>query len=113
MSDLPDWLSEKQIEVLILNYLKAKGIFCWKIDQVGYYSPSHKAYLKPSNPHRIKGVSDICGIYKGLPLFIEVKKADGRLSPEQKIFIQKAKDEGAIAFVARSIDDVRLNLGIA
>ena len=110
--EIPDWFSEKQIELVILNFLKSRNIFCWKIDQVGFYDSKRGIYRKPSNPHRLLGVPDICGIYRSCPLFIEVKKSTGRLSPEQKVFLEKARSEGAIAFVARNLDDVKKNLGI-
>jgi len=51
----------------------------------------------------MKGVPDIVGIYKGRPLYIEVKKKGGYPSKEQKAFIELVNSEGGIAFVARSI----------
>lgn len=110
---VPSWVPEKQIEIMILTFLRAKGIFCFKVDSVGYYDQRLKVYRKPNNPFRILGMPDIHGIYKGCPFYIEVKKAKGRLSPEQKIFLDRAKKEGAIAFVAHSVEEVKSYLGIA
>jgi Holliday junction resolvase len=55
-------------------------------------------------------VSDILGIYRGLPLAIEVKSDTGRLTKEQAEFLQDFAAEGGIAFVARSADEVRSRL---
>jgi len=59
-----------------------------------------------------KGVPDILGIYKGQFLGIEVKTPKGKLSPEQETFLENIRKHGGIGFVARSIDDVIVNLGL-
>ena len=38
-------------------------------------------------------------------LFIEMKSAKGTTTPEQKIVLEKLRDEGYIVFVCRSFDD--------
>ena len=54
-----------------------------------------------------KGNPDIIGyLTNGRFLGIEVKRPSGKLSPEQKEFIDKAKKGGAVVFVARSVSDV-------
>lgn len=90
----------------ILSWLHSNSIFCWPVDSVGIYDPKRKVFRRRSNIYHINGVSDILGIYKGIPLAIEVKSKTGRLSPEQKIFIEKFNHHGGIAFMARSIGDV-------
>lgn len=54
-----------------------------------------------------KGYSDLHGFRKsdGRMFFIEVKTPTGRLRPEQEKFIKTVKKNGAIAGVARSVDD--------
>lgn len=84
-------LSEKEITNQIRSLLRQFGIFHWKAWQGLGSTP---------------GVPDILGVYKGLFLGIEVKTLRGKLSPHQENFIAKIKDEGGIAFVARSVDDV-------
>lgn len=80
----------------IRNYLKIRGIFHFKVLQgLGSYP----------------GIPDIIGIFKGKPLFIEVKRENGKLSEKQEEFLLRVKREGAIAFVAKSLDDVIDNLG--
>jgi hypothetical protein len=63
----------------------------------------------------LKGSADIIGILQGGRfLAIEVKKPGGRVSPDQKKFIDTINAEGGIAFVAYSVDEVieKLNLGV-
>lgn len=59
-----------------------------------------------------KGMSDIMGILKdGRTLCIEVKTRTGKVQPHQTDFLIAINKAGGIAFVARSVDDVLLNLG--
>lgn len=104
-------MSEKDIENNILHFLNSfLGIFCWKNQSTGIYDPVKKIYRKSNNKHHIKGTSDILGVVSGRFLAIEVKSKTGTLSPEQKEFILRVNEEGGIAFVARSIQDVVTNL---
>ena len=56
-----------------------------------------------------KGFSDLFGFRKsdGKAIFIEVKSAVGRPSKEQKNFIEKMNEYGALAGIARSVGDAR------
>ena len=60
----------------------------------------------------IRGASDILGIYNGKFLAIEVKTPQRRrsVSEEQHAFMERVKEEGGIAFVATSIEDVEREL---
>ena len=91
-------VSEKQITDNIRKFLKIKRVFHWKQWQGPMSQP--------------KGVSDILGTYHGCLLAIEVKTATGKVSPHQERFIKNVNDNGGIAFVARSVDDVRRALEI-
>ena len=93
MKEIP----EKEVTKQIRRLLKSIGVFHWK--QIG-------ALGLP------KGISDILGIYEGRFLAIEVKRPGGRLSQYQKEFLKRVRDEGGIAIVARSVDDVIDGLGI-
>lgn len=55
------------------------------------------------------GFSDLFGFRKsdGRIVFIEVKTKTGRVRPEQQKFIDKMREYGAIAGIARSVDDAR------
>lgn len=58
------------------------------------------------------GSADIIGIIKptGRLLAIEVKKAGGKVSPEQQAFLDTVRDAGGLAIIAYSVDDVRREL---
>lgn len=102
---------EKQIENDILRFLWSRDIYCWKIKSVGTYDPTKRLFRKPS-PFYKKGVSDILGcLPDGRLLAIEVKTIKGRLSPEQKLFLNEVTQRGALAFVARSIEDITEHMG--
>ena len=59
-----------------------------------------------------KGSPDIHGwMTDGTALFVECKRPTGRLRAEQAAWIEAAKKDGCVAFVARSIDDVEAHLG--
>lgn len=53
------------------------------------------------------GSPDIYGYMKdGRALYCEVKRPSGSVSPDQQEFINRAKQAGCVAFIARSIEDV-------
>lgn len=106
-------MNEKIVETSILDYLKFKGIFCFKVNTTGVYDPKKKMFRKNQNKHIINGVSDILGILpNGTFLAIEVKTDKTLLtsktypSQEQKQFIENISNNRGIAFVARSVQDV-------
>lgn len=53
------------------------------------------------------GGSDLIGVYRGRAVFVEIKTATGRQSPEQKLFQQLVERHGGIYVVLRSVDDAR------
>ncbi len=94
---------EQSIQSAILQYLRFKGIFCWKNNTAGIYVRSRNTYI----PSHAPGVSDILGILKdGRFLAIEVKAPKGRISPHQQQFIDEINARGGVAFVARSVEEV-------
>lgn len=53
-----------------------------------------------------KGFPDLFGFRPdGRIFFIEVKNETGKVRPEQKIFIEQMRKRGALAGVARSVED--------
>lgn len=88
---------EGMVTCSIRDLLKTIGVFHWKEFQTLGSFP---------------GVSDIVGIYKGRFLAIEVKAPKGKPSPAQVAFLDRIRQEGGIAILAYSIDDVIEGLGI-
>ena len=98
--------SEKEITASIRAFLRAHGIFHWKVFQT----------LGSQ-----KGVSDIIGIYERQFFACEVKREDALSCPyackhkqcrEQAKFLNQVVAVGGIGFVARSLDDVVEHLGM-
>lgn len=96
-------LKESRIRDQIFEYLQKSGTFSWRD-----YQPTTR-YQRGVGTKR-KGVADILGIYRGKPLAIEVKTARGKVSHEQTMWLRAFSQHGGIAIVARSIEDVILEL---
>jgi len=97
---------ERAIQNQICSYLKLKGALVFIHDSVGIFDPARGVFRRNSSPHRLRGVADLLGIYKGRPLAVEVKTKTGRVSPHQKEFLENWVKAGGIGFVARSVEDV-------
>ncbi len=62
-----------------------------------------------------KGFSDLFVVRKGdgRAVFIEMKKPGGRVRPEQVTFLHTMQEQGALAGIARSVDDaIRIVEGV-
>jgi len=79
---------------------------CWRMNTGGAYLAGKgggQQFVRFGFP----GSPDIYGFLKdGRALYVEVKRPSGRVSPEQKAFLEAAAHHGCMAFVARGIDDV-------
>ena len=81
----------------VRDLLKWAGIFHWK---------NHGGL--GSAP----GLPDICGVWKGRAIAIELKAPRGIVSDQQQRFIDRINEAGGLAFVARSVDEVIAALGL-
>ncbi|QGH73305.1 MAG: VRR-NUC domain protein [Siphoviridae sp. cttb18] len=96
-------IKESQIQKTILDYLHLKGCVAFKHRNVGIFKQKTKQYIPLSFGE--KGISDIIGCTRdGRFIAIEVKRKGGRLSEEQKLFLQKIEKSGGIALVAYDLD---------
>ncbi len=85
---------ESSIQRKICNYLILNGYFVTKI-------------LKSTT----NGIPDLLAIKDGKALFVEVKRPKvGIISEIQKYRIKQLIDFGAVAIVATSVDDIKLQL---
>lgn len=82
---------EKDVTSSVRAYLKAVGIFHWKVWQ-GLGST--------------KGVSDMIALDRGQAIFIEIKTPTGKLSPHQEQFLMSVNYNECIGIVVRSVDDI-------
>lgn len=106
-------MKENDVLQAICEYLWYNKIFFYRNNNTATFQGGDNPRYRRMPKFSMKGVSDIVGIYKGKPLYIEVKRPKPFKtypSKEQKEFIKQVKEEGGIAFVARSIDDVKKNL---
>lgn len=100
--------SEAQILKAILQLLHRhpKVAKVWRVNS-GSFKQTYGGKTRYIRANTAHGMSDIQGILKnGTSIFIEVKSAKGVLKPHQKEFLDSMTNANAIAFVARSTDDV-------
>jgi hypothetical protein len=101
---------ESDIQKAILKFLHIKGVFVFKVHNTGIWDPNRKVFRTLQNS--CKGIADILGILPdGRFLAIEVKTKSGRLSVDQKAFLENINRNNGVAFMARGIDDVIEQLG--
>ena len=104
-------LSEQEIQNSILEWLHFVGIFAWRNNSAGIYDQRSGAYRRKPK-YAINGVSDILGILPDGKFFAIETKANRRkkASYDQKQFISKINEQGGIALVAWSIEQVEERL---
>ena len=101
---------ESEIVQATLQALRAYGIVCWR-NQSGMVVGEHKG-----KPWVIRmgttGVSDIVGFRKtdGRIVCVECKVPDRDPTPAQAAFLTSVTRADGLAFVARSLDDVKQHL---
>ena len=89
--------SESHVLDGCLRYLKVCGIYHWR-NNTGAVQIAPGRFMRFGK----KGSSDIIGVLPdGRALFVECKSQKGRLSPEQKKFIDDVKNLGCLACCVR------------
>lgn len=101
-------MKEVEIQRAILEWLKWKGIFCWRQNQGAIPLPGG-GFRRFSGLH---GVSDILGVLppSGRLIAIEVKSPSGRLSTTQKEFQEKVAELGGVACCVSSVEELEADL---
>jgi hypothetical protein len=97
---------ENRVKAEVMRYLKLRHIYCWS-------NPSGAVRIRPGKFMSFgkKGSADIIGLLPGGKfLAVETKAPAGRLSPEQREFLEAVKQQGGMAIVARSYRDVETAL---
>jgi len=105
-------VTETSIRNGIVQWLTAYHVFAWPNDTVGIYDAKSGGFR--TNPKRLRGVADILGIVgDGKLLAIEVKRGRNKCSEEQTYFLDRIRQGGGVAMVARCVRDVRKGLADA
>lgn len=84
---------EARISKKVKNYIISQGGYVVKIHGEG-------------DSFQEVGIADLLGVYRGLPLALEVKQPGKRPSAKQKLFLQRWAKAGGIAAVVTSVEDV-------
>lgn len=96
---------EGGIQKAIMDYLRLKGVVCFKHRNVGIYKKDTGSYIPL--PSGEKGISDIIGcLPDGRFLAIEVKCPGKNANKNQLDFLKKVWERGGVGLVARSLDDI-------
>ena len=101
---------EIDLQKQIVQWLNLQGHYVFRTN-------AGVMFIKGKNGNRcfrclFKGCLDIIGMLRDTGQFIaiECKLKNGKLSDEQKLFLQKVNELGGIGFVARDLDEVILKL---
>lgn len=95
-------LTEHDIQNNIRLALAKEGILCFRVN-VGKVKLRDGRWFETGVP---KGFCDLFGFRKdGQIFFIEVKNKNGKPRDEQVKFINLVKSKGALAGIARSVED--------
>lgn len=96
-------MKEQDIQNQILEYLHLRRIKAYRINS-GMIRTEHGHMVKLAP----KGFSDIVGVLAGgRALFIEVKMGNNKPTALQEMFLEEMREQGALAFVAWGIEDVK------
>lgn len=102
--------SEADIRRSIMSLLRhhPKIHDCWTQGSGNFLFENANGSKRMFRANSKRGMADIQAILKGSgrAIFIEVKTAKGRVMEHQQEFLNSMKAAGAVAFVARSTDDV-------
>src|SRR4051794_4415196 len=105
----PDTRTSNDLVSACLQFLQLSGIRAWRNNTTGVFDPGRKVFRTFTGR---KGVSDILGIIPpaGRLLAVECKSGKGKLTAEQRAFLDEIAAAGGVAICARSLDDLRAAL---
>ena len=96
-------MKESNIQQLVRMELSKQGAIVWS-NNTGVLKDDQG---RPVRYGLCNGSADLIGIYKGQFLAIEVKTAKGKPRENQLNFLKVVRDNGGIAGIARSTEDVK------
>jgi hypothetical protein len=87
-----------------LEYLRARGVFCWRQNSGALATPGG-GFMRATD---IAGVADIIGVLPGGRfLAVECKSVRGRQVASQRAFQEAAERSGGLYVLARSVEDLQ------
>lgn len=100
---------EKEIQKQIVDYLLLKGVMLLRINSiVAKIGPRYIRSVIRCGDEFETGVSDLIGCTKyGRFIAIEVKRPGEKPTKEQTHFLNRIRDNGGIAILAYSVEEVR------
>lgn len=99
-------MSESEIQKLILQWLKMKSIFHYRSNNIGVPTGKIRGGKQVFRPSPVKGLPDICCVYYGQAIYLEVKRPGANTTRNQLDFQHNARKAGAISEIVYSLDDV-------
>ena len=101
--------SEREIQAAIVRYLAVDRRVAWvERFNTGAMEATDARGKRRFVRFAFKGCSDLLGqLASGHFLAIECKTRIGRLTPEQRAFLDRVTAAGGLGIVARSVDDVK------
>lgn len=103
--------TEAEIQRSVLAYLQSLGIRAWRVNSGAFKAKGRGGRERFVWCNTAKGHSDIAGVLPGgRALYIEVKRRKGEPRPDQVEFLDMVNREGALGFIARSLEEVQAAL---
>jgi len=94
---------ERDLQNTIIEYLKIRGVFCWRQNNTPIYDAANKRY-RAMPKHSMKGIPDILCVLPGSRFIgIEVKMEGKYLAPDQRVFHKACPGR---CYVVRSFQDI-------
>lgn len=103
---------EGEVQNAICEYLTLKRVFFVRLNNIpaAFRDRTGTLQFRKMGKYARPGLADILVVKDGRPIFLEVKAAKGKQSPEQIDFGMDARAAGAAYHVVRSINDVQAEL---
>lgn len=110
-------IPESDVQATIIDYLVMRGACVIRINsgvmptEDGERRFAANVWYAPGHRRETRGTADIVAMWNGECFAIEVKRAGGRQSPDQRAFQVAWEDAGGWYLLASSLDDVIREFG--
>ena len=110
-------IPESDVQAAIRDYLVMRGAVVVRLNSGVMPTPdgarqfAANTWHAPGHARETRGGADLLVLYRGAAFAIEVKRAGGRQSPDQRTFQAAWERAGGWYILASSLDDVIRELG--